>query len=70
MNEDRIEQTYNSIDQMVKVHGKPKPEKFGEGNWDAEKEFEIYKKQVGKRYTDFQWKVIRDYFKVKFRDKK
>jgi hypothetical protein len=63
---DRIETTYNAIDEMVELHGKPKPDKFGGGLWDAEKEFKFYKLQVGKRYTELQWSVITSYFKMKF----
>jgi hypothetical protein len=62
---DRIEMTYNAIDVMIAVNGKPRPEHFGGGVWNAEEEFEIYKKQVGNRYTELQWHVISTYFKTK-----
>ena len=63
---DRIEMTYDAIDEMIAVHGTPRPERFGGGTWDAEEEFEIYKKQVGNRYTELQWTIIESYFKKKF----
>jgi len=69
MTTDRIEITYDAIDKMISVHKTPRPEKFGGGNWDAEEEFKIYKKQVGKRYTLLQWKIMGDYFKIKFKEK-
>ena len=67
---DRIEQTYKAIDEMIECHGNPKPEQFGGGLWDAEEEFEIYKKQVGDRYTELQWVIISAYFKEKFMEVK
>lgn len=66
---DRIEMTYQAIDEMIKAHNTPKPEKFGGGLWNAEEEFEIYKKQVGDRYTSLQWSIITKYFKLKFEKK-
>ena len=62
---DRIEITYDAIDQIIEVDRTPKPEHFGGGKWDAEEEFEIYKKQVGDRYTPLQWKIITIYFRTK-----
>lgn len=63
---DRIEQTYDAVDEMISADGKPKPKQFGGGVWDAKEEFKIYKKQVGDRYTKLQWFVIETYFKKKF----
>ena len=62
---DRIEITYQAIDQMIKVHNTPRPVQFGGGLWNAEEEFEIYKKQVGDNYSPLQWTVITTYFKLK-----
>jgi hypothetical protein len=69
MKQDRIEITYGAIDEMISVHNTPRPEKFGGGLWNAEEEFVIYKKQVGKRYTFLQWKIISEYFKLKLKEK-
>ena len=66
----KIDLTYSSIDEMIACHGKPRPKRFGGGVWNAEEEFEIYKKQVGERYTLLQWSVIASYFEKKFKDKK
>jgi hypothetical protein len=66
---DRIEQTYQAIDEMIEAHGKPRPEKFGKGKWNANEEFLIYMKQVGNIYTPLQWTIITDYFKNKFKEK-
>ena len=62
---DRIEETYNAIDQMHRAHGKPRPSQFGGGKWNKSQEFRIYKKQVGNRYTPLQWKIITRYAKLK-----
>jgi len=67
---DRIELTYTALDEMINVHGTARPERFGGGKWDAEEEFEIYKKQVGDRYTPLQWKIITLYFTKSFSKKK
>ena len=67
---DRIEMTYQAIDEMIACHGKPRPERFGGGLWDAEAEFKIYKIQVGSRYTKLQWNVITIYFRKKFQEVK
>ena len=61
--EDRIEMTYQAIDEIIKCHGTPRSERFGGGTWDAEEEISIYKKQVGDRYTKLQWSIIMNYFK-------
>ncbi|MDP2684951.1 MAG: hypothetical protein Q8P20_08010 [bacterium] len=39
---DRIEQTYEAIDEMIKVNGKSRPERFGGGIWNAKEEFIIF----------------------------
>ena len=65
---DRIEMTYEAIDEMIASHGKERPEKFGGGTWSATQEFIIYKDQVGNRYTKFQWSMIEAYFKNKFKE--
>jgi len=67
---DRIEITYDAIDQIIKCHGEDRPERFGGGTWDAKEEFAIYKKQVGDRYTTLQWSIITSYFEVKFKELK
>lgn len=67
---DRIEMTYNAIDEIINSNGKPRPEHFGGGVWDAEEEFEIYKNQVGDRYTELQWKIITNYFRTKLKEVK
>ena len=67
---DRIEMTYEAIDEMIAMDGKPRPEKFGGGKWSATQEFMIYKDQVGNRYTKFQWSIIESYFKNKFKEGK
>jgi hypothetical protein len=64
---DRIDITYCAIDQMVAAHGQSKPKEFGNGVWDAKEEFEIYKKQVGDRYSPSQWIIITKYFKEIFK---
>lgn len=64
---DRIEITYQAIDEIINCNGKEKPLKFGGGFWNAKEEFEIYKKQVGDRYTKLQWKIIETYFKQKIK---
>lgn len=66
---DRIELTYQAIDQMIDCHGKPRPEMFGGGIWNAREEFLIYQQQVGDRYTDLQWSIILKYFNLKFKEK-
>ena len=63
---DRIETTYIAVDEMIKFHGNPRPEKFGGGTWDAPEEFAYYKEQIGERYTKLQWTIIELYFKNKF----
>ena len=70
MKMDRIEMTYESIDGMIKVHGTPRPERFGGGLWDAEEEFKIFKEQIGDRYTELQWHIITSYFETKFKEVK
>lgn len=65
MRKDRIELTYEAIDEMINSHGKPKPEQFGGGVWDCKEEFKIYKEQVGNRYSKLQWGVITSYFEEK-----
>jgi hypothetical protein len=67
MKMDRIEMTYRAIDEMIAKDGKQRPEKFGGGVWNAEEEFEIYKEQVGERYTKLQWKIITLYFEDKLK---
>ena len=64
---DRIEMTYDAIDEMIALHGTPRPEKFGGGTWSATEEFLIYKDQVGNRYTKHQWMIIESYFRNKFK---
>lgn len=63
---DRIEQTYEAVDQIIACHGKERPERFGGGVWDSKEEFAIYKKPVGDRYTVLQWTIITSYFETKF----
>ena len=63
---DRIEITYKSIDEMIESDGKPRPNEFGGGVWKATEEFEIYKKQVGCRYTEKQWEKFENYFLNRF----
>ena len=63
---DRIEQTYQAIDEIIKCHNTPRPDRFGGGMWNAKEEFTLYKKQVGNRYTLLQWKIITTYFLKKF----
>ena len=65
---DRIEITYTAIDQMIEAHNTPKPEILGGGLYNALEEFEIYKNQVGNRYTPLQWVLITSYFNLKFKD--
>jgi len=62
---DRIEETYNAIDQMAASHGKPRLAQFGGGKWDKNEELALYKKQVGDRYTPLQWRMILSYAKGK-----
>jgi len=66
---DRIEITYEALDLMIERHGKHRPDVFGGGVWDAEEEFEIYKKQVGEIYSPLQWIIITSYFNSKFQKK-
>jgi len=63
---DRIEETLVAIDTMIQSHDKLRPVKFGGGVWDAKEEFEVYRKQVGDRYTPLQWKMLTKYFNMKF----
>lgn len=65
---DRIQTTYEAIDEMIACHNEPRPERFGGGYWDAKEEFKIYKEQVGDRYSSLQWHIIETYFKVKFKE--
>jgi len=65
---DRIEITYEAVDQMIKCHGNERHERFGGGKWNAEEEFKIYKEQVGDRYTELQWKIISTYFYFQFKE--
>jgi len=65
---DRIEKTYDAIDDMISFHNTERPKRFGGGIWNAEEEFELYKKQIGDRYTELQWRVIETYFKIKFKE--
>jgi len=67
---DRIELTYCSIDEMIKMHGASRPDRFGGGIWDAEEEFDIFRKQIGDRYTGLQWSIITSYFQNKFKEVK
>ena len=62
---DRIEMTYDAIDEMNRVHGTPRPESFGGRKWDKNEELAIYIKQVGERYTPLQWKIMLLYAKQK-----
>jgi hypothetical protein len=66
---DRIEKTYQSMDDIIACHGKPRPKKFGGGVWNAREEFIIYKEQVGNLYTKLQWIIIEQYFRKKFIEK-
>jgi len=63
---DRIEMSYDAIDQIIAIHDQDRPERFGGGKWNAKEEFAIYKKQVGDRYTVLQWTIITSYFETKF----
>ena len=65
---DRIEITYGAIDEMISCNGKKRPKRFGGAFWNAKEEFEIYKKQVGDRYTSLQWKIIQTYFENKLKE--
>ena len=67
---DRIEMTYQAIDKIIANDGLSKPEFFGGGVWDAEEEFEFYKKQVGDKYTELQWIIITTYFRNKIQEVK
>jgi len=67
---DRIEMTYQAIDEIVEAHGKKRPVQFGGGKWNAREEFKIYKKQIGERYTPLQWHIIESYFNHKIKEKK
>jgi len=60
---DRIETTYNAIDDMADCDGKPRPERFGGGKWNKDEELAVYAKQVGKRYSPIQWRIIMSYAK-------
>ena len=60
---DRIEETYQALDQMAAMDGLPRPERFGGGNWSKEEELAVYYRQVGRRYTPLQWTVIFAYAK-------
>lgn len=62
---DRIEMTYEAIDEMIGCHGKPCHAPYSQGKWDCDEEWKIYKKQVGDRYTKLQWSLFETYFKSK-----
>lgn len=62
---DRIETTYNAIDEMAKAHGKKRPPQFGGGKWNKHEELKLYIHQVGPRYSPLQWKMILSYAKTK-----
>lgn len=62
---DRIELSYEAIDEMICCHGTKRPKSFGGGKWDMDEEWKEYKKQVGDRYTKLQWNVMGIYFEAK-----
>lgn len=70
---DKIEIIYESINEMVKVHGTERPERFGGGRWNFNEEIKIWKRQIkdaekegrAKPLSELKWIIIDNYISIK-----